>query len=449
MFFGAKNGINAFFPDQVEDNPYPPPVVLTKLRAGNLELEPGEDSPLKSHISVANEVVLDHDQNGLSFSFAALHFGHPEQNRYSYRLEPLDSDWIQAGTSRHASYANLRPGQYEFKVRAANSDGVWNEDGASIHVTIQPPWWQTWWAYTIFGFLGLVVVLTTDRVLRRRVVHRERERAREQESQLRTEAAEAHAKAAEAEARVLRIENERAAHELEEARSLQLSMLPEHLPSPPNLEIATYMKTASEVGGDYYDFDLAADGTLTVAIGDATGHGTRAGTMVTATKVLFNLLAAEPDGVKVLKESTRIIRQLNMQNLFMALALAKLKGSHLEIAGAGMPPTLIRRAGTNDVEEVHLEGAPLGSFSDFPYQAASVELLPGDTIVMMSDGLPEMIGDDDEVFGYDRVGSILKDSGPLSPQGIIDRYSEVAEDWANGRPQDDDMTMIVMRLKAA
>lgn len=114
-----------------------------------------------------------------------------------------------------------------------------------------------------------------------------------------------------------------------------------------------------------------------------------------------------------------------------------------------MPPTLIRRAGTNEVEEVHLEGAPLGSFSDFPYRAASVDLLPGDTIVMMSDGLPEMIGDGDEVFGYDRVGSILKDSGPLSPQGTIDRFSEVAEGWANGRPQDDDVTMIVMRLKAA
>ena len=171
--------------------------------------------------------------------------------------------------------------------------------------------------------------------------------------------------------------------------------------------------------------------------------------MVTATKVLFNLLAAEPDSVKVLQESTRIIRQLNMKNLFMALALAKLKGNHLEIAGAGMPPTLIRRAASNEVEEIHLEGAPLGSFSDFPYRAASVDLQPGDTIIMMSDGLPEMIGEDEEVFGYERVGSILRESGPLTPQGFIDRFSEVAESWANGRPQDDDMTMIVMRLKAA
>jgi len=449
MFFGAKNGINAFFPDQVEDNPYPPAVVLTKLKVGNVELKPGEDSPLESHISIADEVVLDHDQNGLAFSFAALHFGHPEQNRYSYRLEPLDSDWTQAGTSRHASYANLPPGQYEFKVRAANSDGVWNEEGTSIRVTIQPPWWQAWWAYTIFGLLGLTVVSVADRIVRRRVVQRERARARDQEARLRTEAAEAQAKAAEAEARALRIENERSAQELEEARSLQLSMLPEHIPSPPNLEIATYMKTASEVGGDYYDFDLAPDGTLTVAIGDATGHGTRAGTMVTATKVLFSLLAAETDGVKVLQESTRIIRQLNMQNLFMALALAKLKGTHLEIAGAGMPPTLIRRAASDEVEEVHLEGAPLGSFSDFPYRAASVDLQPGDTIVMMSDGLPEMMDEDDEVLGYERVGSILKELGSSTPQGVIDRFSEVATAWANGRAQDDDITMIVMRLKAA
>jgi ligand-binding sensor domain-containing protein/serine phosphatase RsbU (regulator of sigma subunit) len=449
MLFGAKNGINAFYPDHVEDNPYPPEVVLTKVKVGNVVLEPGEDSPLDRHISVAEQLNLDSDQNALSFSFAALHFGQPDQNRYAYRLEPVDEEWIQAGTRRHASYLNLAPGNYEFRVRAANGDGVWNEEGASVRVTIQPPWWRTWWAYGLFGLLALAVVITIDRLLRRRVVQRERDRAREQEARLRTETAEAKAKAAAAEARALRIENERTAQELEEARNLQLSMLPERLPTHPNLEIATYMKTASEVGGDYYDFDLAPDGTLTVAIGDATGHGTKAGTMVTATKVLFNLLAAEPDSVKVLQESTRVIRQLNMQNLFMALALAKLKGNHLEIAGAGMPPTLIRRAASDDVEEVHLEGAPLGSFSDFPYQVASVELLPGDTIMMMSDGLPEMIGGDDEVFGYERLGSILKEAGPIAPQDVIDRFSEVAEGWANGRPQDDDVTMIVMRLKAA
>jgi serine phosphatase RsbU (regulator of sigma subunit) len=449
LLFGGDKGINAFYPDQVEDSPYPPQIVLTQLKIMNDVVTPAENSPLARDITIADSITLDHDQNVLSFEFAGLHFGQPAQNRYSYRLEPLDKDWIQAGTERHASYTNLRPGEYTFRVRAANSDGVWNEEGASIRLSILPPWWQTWWAYALFVVVALLGFLVVHAFQRNQVVKRERERAREKENELRAEAAEAQAKVAEAEAKALRIENERTAQELEEARLLQLSMLPVQIPDPPNLEIATFMKTATEVGGDYYDFDLSPDGTLTVAIGDATGHGTRAGTMVTATKVLFNLLASEDDGVRVLRESTRIIRQLNMQNLFMSLALAKIRGNHFEIAGAGMPPTLIRRAGTDEVEEIELCGAPLGSFQDFPYQTASVSLNPGDTVVMMSDGLPEMIGDQDEVFGYDRVGAILRETEDLTPQGVIDRYSKVAAGWANGRPQDDDVTLIVMRMKQA
>ena len=449
LLFGGDNGINAFYPEQVEDSPHPPQVVLTRLKIGNDVVSPGDGSPLERDITVANRITLEHDQDVLTLEFAGLHYGQPAQNRYSYRLEPFDKDWIRAGTDRHASYTNLNPGQYTFRVRAANSDGVWNERGASIDLTVLPPWWQTWWAYALFVLAAFIGFLFVHRFQRNQVIRRERERAKELENELRAEAAEAQAKAAEAEAKALRIENERTARELEEARLLQISMLPVQIPDPPNLEIATFMKTATEVGGDYYDFDLADDGTLTVAIGDATGHGTRAGTMVTATKVLFNLLASEQDGVRVLRESTKIIRQLNMQNLFMSLALAKIRGNQLEIAGAGMPPTLIRRAESDEVEEIELFGAPLGSFVDFHYQTASVDLHPGDTVVMMSDGLPEMIGDQDEVFGYDRVGSVLRETDDLRPQSVIDRYSEVAAGWANGRPQDDDVTLIVMRMKAA
>jgi ligand-binding sensor domain-containing protein/serine phosphatase RsbU (regulator of sigma subunit) len=449
MAFGGSHGINAFFPEYVKDNPYPPQVALTWLKVMNQELEPGEGSALDSHISIAQQVTLGHDQNAVAIGFSGLHFGHPEQNRYTYRLDPLDQDWVQAGTHRYASYSNLRPGNYEFRVRAANSDGLWNEEGTSVKLTIQPPWWQSWWAYGLFGLVAAVTVVGVDRARRNRLVSRERARSKQQEERLRAEAAELQAKAAEAEARALRAVNERQTLELEEARTLQLSMLPEVLPQPPNLEIAAYMKTATEVGGDYYDFDLSPDGTLTVAIGDATGHGTKAGTMVTATKVLFNLLVNEPDGVRVLQEATRIIKRLNMQNLFMALALGKLKDNRLEIAGAGMPPTLVHRAATHQVEEIDLEGAPLGSFTDFPYRTRSIDLQPGDTVVMMSDGLPEMVDSEGEVFGYDRVGSVLQEAGSLTPQGVIDHFSQVASGWANGRPQDDDVTLVVMRMKAA
>ncbi len=448
MFFGGDNGVNAFHPEQVWDNPHPPQVAFTSFKLFNQPVEPGEGSPLAQHVSVADAIELAHDENAISFGFAAIHHGRPQGNRYAYRLEPLDKSWFET-EHPHASYSSLPPGRYVFRVQAANSDGVWNEDGASIPVTIQPPWWRTWWAWAGYALLLVGAVVLADRLQRSRLLTRERARAMEQEAQLQAEAAELRVKAAEAQAQVLQAENDRQTRELEDARALQLSMLPKSLPDHPDFEIAAYMSTATEVGGDYYDFDVAPDGTLTIAIGDATGHGTRAGTMVTATKVLFNTLASERDSLRVLEKSTRVIKRLNLHNLFMALALAKVRGRHLEIAGAGMPPTLIRRAASGRVEELELNGAPLGSFSDFPYSSASAELEPGDTVLMMSDGLPETLDPDGEVFGYERVGTTLRDAGSLAPQAVIEYLSSKAADWADGRPADDDLTLVALRLRAS
>ncbi|HEY0050389.1 MAG TPA: 7TM diverse intracellular signaling domain-containing protein, partial [Pyrinomonadaceae bacterium] len=119
----------------------------------------------------------------------------------------------------------------------------------------------------------------------------------------------------------LRAENERRTRELEEARQLQISMLPKKLPELPNLEIAAYMKPATEVGGDYYDFHVSEDGTLTVAVGDATGHGLKAGSVVTATKSLFNAFAGESDIARIFQKTSAALKKMNLRGLFMAMAM--------------------------------------------------------------------------------------------------------------------------------
>ena len=119
----------------------------------------------------------------------------------------------------------------------------------------------------------------------------------------------------------LEAEDEQRARELEGARKLQLSMLPKSVPQLPYMDIATYMKPAAEVGGDYYDFHLADDGTLTVAVGDATGHGLKAGTVVSAMKSLFRSFAAEPEIVPVFNRSSRVLKEMNLRSLFMGLTM--------------------------------------------------------------------------------------------------------------------------------
>ncbi len=162
-----------------------------------------------------------------------------------------------------------------------------------------------------------------------------------QDAEHRAEAAELQAKATESERRVLQTEFEHKKKELDEARELQLSMLPKELPQLPHLDIAVYMKTATEVGGDYYDFHIGLDGTLTVVLGDATGHGMKAGTMVTSTKSLFNILAPNPNIIETFHEMTRCLKLMQMEKLSMCMTMLKIMGNKVQMSAAGMPPVFI------------------------------------------------------------------------------------------------------------
>jgi signal transduction histidine kinase/ligand-binding sensor domain-containing protein len=153
LWFGGTSGCNAFFPEDINDNPIPPPVVLTDLRLFNRPVAFGPShSFLRRPITFSDTLMLDYRQNMITFEFAALDFSAPSKNQYAYRMEGFDHDWIYAGTERTATYTNLDPGTYLFRVRGTNSDGVWNEGGTSITVIVTPPYWMTWW------FRGLVVV---------------------------------------------------------------------------------------------------------------------------------------------------------------------------------------------------------------------------------------------------------------------------------------------------
>ncbi len=246
----------------------------------------------------------------------------------------------------------------------------------------------------------------------------------------------------------LRAENERRAKELEEARQLQLSMLPRKLPKIPNLEIAAYMKPATEVGGDYYDFHVGADGTLTVAVGDATGHGLKAGSVVTATKSLFNAFAENENIPQIFKQSSAALKKMNLRGLFMAMTMLKLKDNRFSISAAGMPSTLIYRAATGEIEEINLRAVPLGSIAAFKYQEQEFTLSNDDCVIIMSDGFPEMFNEAGEMLGEGEVNKTLTESADLSPQEIINHFVKVGEDWAGQRPQDDDVTFVVLKVKS-
>jgi serine phosphatase RsbU (regulator of sigma subunit) len=244
-----------------------------------------------------------------------------------------------------------------------------------------------------------------------------------------------------------RAENERRAKELEEARELQLSMLPKKLPEIFNLEIAAYMKPATEVGGDYYDFHVAPDGTLTIAVGDATGHGLKAGSVVTATKGLFHAFADEKDITKVFRQLSRSLKAMNLRGLFMAMTMLKIKDNQVQISSAGMPATLIYRAATKQVEEIFIKAMPLGSIVKFPYEQRQISLSPDDCLVIMSDGFPEMFNHRNEMLGFDKAAEVLPNIADKSPEEVVNSLVQIGETWAGTRPPDDDVTFVVLKVR--
>lgn len=248
-------------------------------------------------------------------------------------------------------------------------------------------------------------------------------------------------------AKKLEAANRRMKNDLEDARQLQLAMLPKSIPQLPYLDIAVCMNTAYEVGGDYYDFLVDSDDTLTVAIGDATGHGLKAGTIVTATKMLFDSLAPRPDPIRILQEMSRALKMLGFRNMYMAMAIAKVTPERLLISSAGMPYTYRYSIADNKVTEIVIKGMPLGGFPDFPYQSIEVELHKGDTFLLMSDGLMELRNERREFFGEDRIKSLLQDVALEAPRTIIEHLSRAAEEWAKMNTVQDDMTLMVMKVK--
>ncbi|MGE5393484.1 MAG: two-component regulator propeller domain-containing protein [Candidatus Saccharibacteria bacterium] len=174
MYFGGPDGFNSFYPGRLKANLnlHQPNVFITGFKIFNNIVHPNEmingRVVLTSDITEAKEVVLKHDENFFSFEFIALDFTTPEKNKYAYQLEGFDQKWIECGTKREASYTNLDPGEYIFRVKASNNDGIWNDKGTSFKLIILPPWWETWWSRVIIAFIftGFLVVMYYLRVAR-------------------------------------------------------------------------------------------------------------------------------------------------------------------------------------------------------------------------------------------------------------------------------------------
>ena len=175
LYFGGVNGFNTFDPRYIVDNEAIPPVVITDFQIFNKPVKPGIiESPLEKQISQTDKIVLSYKDSVFSFGFTALNYVSPEKNQYSYKLEGFDKEWNYIATRRSATYTNLDPGEYIFRVKGSNNNYCWNEKGTSIKIIITPPFWKTMWFRAAAG-ITLILVIAVSYILRTRAI-RERNR---------------------------------------------------------------------------------------------------------------------------------------------------------------------------------------------------------------------------------------------------------------------------------
>lgn len=246
---------------------------------------------------------------------------------------------------------------------------------------------------------------------------------------------------------ILAKDNQRKTKELEEARSLQMSMLPQGPPQLDNLEMAMYMKTSVEVGGDYYDYKVEPDGTITVIVGDATGHGLKAGIVVATVKSYFQTLASQCTVSELLHRISEGIQNLQIRGMYMGVTVIKIKGRNVSIASSGMPPLFLFKQDACAVERIMLKGLFLGSALDFPYQYTSLIFEPGDSLLVMSDGLPELFNAGRKMLDYERIDNCYRQVAHLPAQQIIDKLVQLGHQWAPEKDNEDDITLVTIKAK--
>jgi len=409
LFFGGINGINAFYPENIKDNPYIPPVVVTEFSKLNQVIE--FDKP----ISEVKEIKLSYRDYIFSFEFAALDYTMPEKNQYAYKMEGLDKDWIYTESNkRFANYTTLAPGKYIFRVKGSNNDGIWNEQGTSIEITITPPFWQTWW----FQTLSVLFVIGIAYMLYRR-----------------------------------RLKNVRLKAELQAAHDAQMSIMPQSDPQVAGFDISGICIPANEVGGDFFDYiwvDEAYEKFL-IAIGDVSGKAMKAAMTAVMSSGMINLEA------KLTNSVNEIMTQVNLplylktdKQMFIALCLALIDVNKKELifTNAGLIEPLLKSDDSVEFIKAADPTHPLGIISDNVYHEKKISLKPGDVLILLTDGIPEAQNRTKELYGEKRLKDLIEkiNTTDLSASEIKERIIEDVRQFAGAAPQHDDIAVIVIKV---
>jgi len=245
--------------------------------------------------------------------------------------------------------------------------------------------------------------------------------------------------------RLLALDNARKTLELEEARQIHLALLPKQTPSLPELDIAVAMRNANEVGGDYYDFCVSDEGALTIALGDATGHGLKAGIFGATAKSYFQTLGNRTAPREIMEQMSNAFQNLGIPSLYMCMILLRIHQRQASVVGAGMPPFLVRWRHSRMVERVEVPGTPLGIRRKPSFGGRMLDLDPGTTMLLYSDGLTDLVDAHERELGEEAIARCFADAADAPAEVLLSEVLALADSWSGGCPAEDDLTVMVVR----
>lgn len=436
LFFGGLNGLSAFYPDQLTSSSHIPPVYITSYKRFNKEAVVDTSISFKRHIEVS------YKENSFAFEFTALDFDDPTRNKYSWKMEGLQNDWTPPTNRNIAEYPELSPGEYVFRVKASNSDGVWNNEGTNIYITVRPPWYKTSWAYTSFVLTGLfgawgyrLRVARQKRVLERMVEQRTVQLAEK---------------------------NRDITSSIEYARKIQDAILP-----PLNdifrafPESFVLYKPRDIVSGDFYWFHEKGNKKVIAAV-DCTGHGVPGAFMSMIGHNLLNQIVIE-NGIT---EPAEILNQLHKgvqaalkqgqvgveskDGMDVSLCVFDTQKNELQYAGAYRTLYLLSDSIPEVIQKINGDKFPIGGShfgQERSFSQHSITLNKGDMLYMFTDGFADQFGGENgKKFMVKRFAEMLIRQWKLPLKQQHEMLEAAFSAWKGKNEQVDDVLVIGIKV---
>ncbi|HEY0194426.1 MAG TPA: two-component regulator propeller domain-containing protein [Kofleriaceae bacterium] len=414
LFFGGPRGFNAFYPRDIKQDPYVPPVVVTGFKRFNQDLAPG------SPVWTLPAITMSYSDS-FEVQFAALAFAAPKRNRYAYQLEGFDGKFIETDRP-FATYTKLSGGHYTLRIRAANQDGVWNEQGVALKLTITPPWWRSWQAYIAYVILLIGAVVAVLRIQRARVMQVQRE------------------------GRLAVVERDLAL-----TGAVQTGFLPEQNEiTTPQFHLVSVYRPAESCGGDWWWHEPLPGGRHLVMVGDVTGHGPGPAMVTAAVATALRVLVSTgvTDVEHTLALLNREVLRVAKGKYHMTMAAIELDETtgYWRLFSAGSPPLLT--LGEHGEHRVHFcPGAPLGTEVGFELGVIDGTLQRGDRVMAYTDGIPELQLPNGQMLGMRKFAQTFERTGGQSLRDAAATILGHADQIRGDQPQNDDWTFTLIEWR--